>query len=253
MEKREERRYTCPGPRSPRPKAYHVWTQEELDFISANYHILGASALGAKYDVSPSAIVSLKRRKRVTVQSTRLRWGNEKDERLLAALKNTENITEAAKLLGISYHSAEARLRRIGITGRRRGRPWEPEEEQLLEDMVGQPISVITDALNKLCRKMGWRGRAKPGVGNKIREMGYSSRPDDMFSVAYLALSLRADHGAMRTWALNRTKELGTYEEGRTVLVDPKKLRKYFIDYPSEIGRFKPDPVWLVMLISNKY
>lgn len=252
MEQREESRYTYPGPRSPR-QPYHDWSQEELDYVSANYHTLGVSALAAKYDVSVSAIVSLKRRKRITAKTIKPRWEHKDDERLLAALKSTENITEAAKLLGISYHSAEARLRRMGIAGRRRGRPWEPEEEALLEDMVGQPISVITAALNKLCRKMGWRGRAKPGVGNKIREMGYSSRPDDMFSVAYLALSLRADRGALRTWVLNRTKELGTHEEGRTVLVDPKKLRKYFIDYPSEIGRFKPDPVWLVMLISNKY
>ena len=160
MQQREEVRYANPGSRSPRPKAYHVWTQEELDFISANYHILGAEALAAKYDVSSSAIVSLKRRKRVIAQSNRLKWGNEQDERLLAALKGTNNITEAAKLLGISYHSAEARLRRMGISGRQRGRPWQPEEEQLLEDMVGQPI--------RCCSAIS--ARARIHAGDSLRQ-----------------------------------------------------------------------------------
>ena len=102
------------------------------------------------------------------------RWTPEEDEALIAL--SDLPVAEQARALGRTHGQVSSRRQLLRAAGRIppgvAGRPWTPEEEQLVLDLIDQPLAVIAERLGRSAGAVSFKRHIlrerRPGVARTI-------------------------------------------------------------------------------------
>lgn len=245
------------------------WSEAELQIIAQNFNPFKSSksclelskALNMR---SPQAI--RKKAFDMGLCKKQVLWSETDTQVLTENFDSTAATTrKLSKILGRSSSAIHAKAYTLGLCRQERAvtrRPWTKNELDLLEELAGViPVRQIVFKMKALCVRNGWSVRSREAICIKIGQLQLSRAIDgvagDYCTSTAIATACKCSRHLVLSWFKDKTyagilKPQRVGEEGSPYLVRRSNLAKFFIAYPGELNRVRPDMVWLVDLLVSK-
>ena len=165
--------------------------------------------------------------------------------------KTRPGIRVLAKKVGMPHWALKKRARELGLA-RTKELPWsEPELEILAR------YAWMSDERIRLKLKAAGYSRTVTGIHLKLRRMQFKHDPS-FYSANGLAQALGIDSHTVSRWirrgplnAQLRGTERGEQQNGDIYLIRERDVRRFILEYPTEIDLRKVDQLWFLDLITN--
>jgi len=165
--------------------------------------------------------------------------------------KTRPGIRQLAKKVGMPHWALKKRARELGLA-RTKEMPWsEPELEVLARN------AWMSDERIRLKLRAAGYARTVTGIHLKLKRMRFK-HDGSFYSANGLAQALGIDSHAVTRWIKSghlKAKFRGTarteQQNGDIYLIHEKDVRRFILEYPTDIDLRKVDQLWFLDLITN--
>ena len=167
--------------------------------------------------------------------------------------KTRPGIRQLAEQIGIPHWAVKKRARELGLA-RTKEKPWSEPELVILAR-----YAWMSDERIRLKLKAGGYARTVTGIHMKLKRMRFKCDPS-FYSGQGLAQALGIDSHVVTRWiksghlkAQFRGTARGERQGGDIDLIREKDVRRFILEYPTEIDLRKVDQLWFLDLITNGF
>lgn len=181
-----------------------------------------------------------------------LHWTPEEERKLREWWRNSSDLSHKnrclmiARRLGRTDQAVFAKSKQLGLVGQQY--EWTEAEIQYLKLLVANGIT-LQGAVNKVHNYFEKQGKKPPCRSVILRKVDELQRDCEHYQIAQLCQVLNCNQCVIRRWIEQYKSVLKPKRRGDIWFVDRKHLREFFIQYPGEVARTKPDLVWLIGIL----
>lgn len=201
------------------------WTNEEIDFLKANYGYMSVEEIGKVLDRTPKAVNIYCCKHNI---KSPIRW-SEEDTAFLRENYGRISIEELEKKLNRSAYAIKKHVQKEGI---RSARYWTKEETAYLENTFGR--IDYDDVAKKL-------GRSPKSIRTKVHRerLGLFREQSDFITVSEASRIMGCDPSNIRYWA--KKKLIKKIKRGIYTMIKIDELYRFMQEYPEKWSFSKCD------------
>lgn len=180
-------------------------------------------------------------------------WTPEDERKLRELWRQLESDRQKYDLLARRLERTKESIRgkavELGLCGRRY--QWSDKDLKYLRLLISNGTTQEA-ALHKVRQRFEERGDRAPCVRVIKRQLRLLSQECEHYSAIELAEILNCTPELVRRWFLDYKKTLKPKHRGKFIFVRREHLRSFFLKYPGEVAKTKPDLVWLIEFLKGE-
>ena len=182
---------------------------------------------------------------------TNHRWTEEEREIVRQEYRNThKSRRELAAKLGVTEYAVAAQVSRMGLGKRTDRRPWTPEEDELLRELIPRKsVPGIARTMGRSVNAVTVRAK-RIQASRRVRDGWYTKREVcEILGMTHKWVQRRIESGRLKaTWHHERQPQ---QDGSGSWHIEEKDLKRFIRRYPEELNGRNVDLVQVVAILAG--